>query len=303
MSPKESIQELLAHKPGLKAQQIASELGLERSQVVAALHGDLGGAVTQDSAYRWWPKTRGSHSQPAAPRTLLANICRYYLECLARESGAGISIPAGDTAGYVELSGLPFGNQGPWANERAIRKLVQKVRRERGQLTLYVGYAIRLRSVAIRNDEERRIEPVLLYPIEDMLDERGELPRPTSGIPLFNLDVLKSLPAADSGNVMDEAIQLSEELGLANDEDEQPPWDEIVLRLQRRRPEWKWREALDPYALSQGPPLAELTATGIYNRVVLLAGTRSPFTYGLEIELRKLMQFDEAVVYDTALGA
>ncbi|HEY1337938.1 MAG TPA: AAA domain-containing protein, partial [Bryobacteraceae bacterium] len=55
--------------------------------------------------------------------------------------------------------------------------------------------------------------------------------------------------------------------------------------------------------LSQGPPLAELTATGIYNRAILLAETRSPFTYGLEIELRKLMQLDEAAVHDTALGA
>ena len=36
---------------GLKAQQIATELGLDRSQVVTALHGALGGAVTQDNAH------------------------------------------------------------------------------------------------------------------------------------------------------------------------------------------------------------------------------------------------------------
>ena len=77
-------------------------------------------------------------------------------------------------------------------------------------------------------------------------------------IPLFNLDVLKTLPSVDSGNVIDEAIQLSEELGLANSEEDLPPWDEMILRLQRCRPEWGWHEDLNPYALSTGAPLAEL---------------------------------------------
>ena len=52
--------------------------------------------------------------------------------------------------------------------DRALRRLVQKVRRERGQLTLYVGYALRVRKVIARDREETRLEPVLLYPIEDL---------------------------------------------------------------------------------------------------------------------------------------
>jgi len=35
---------------------------------------------------------------------------------------------------------------------------------------------------------------------------------------------------------------------------------------------------------------------------VIFAGIRSPFTYGLEIELRKLAQLDDEAVRDTALG-
>src|SRR5690349_18507906 len=111
MSPEEKIQQLLARTPGLKAQQIANELGLERAHVVAALHGVLSGSVRQDNAYRWWPKTgapRDAGSGDPAPRTLLASLCRYYLECLSRESGFGISIAAHDEAAYAELSALPF---------------------------------------------------------------------------------------------------------------------------------------------------------------------------------------------------
>ncbi len=222
MSPSDRIQQLLSHKPGLKAQQIAGELGLERSQVIAALH-DLT-TVAQDNAYRWWPKARGPQSgAPATRRTFLANLCRYYLECLSRESGPAISLLAADKSNYVVLNELPFAPQ-PFAlqgeesaaNTRAIKKLVQRVRRERGQLALFVGYALRMRVVRQRQEEEMRIEPLLLYPLEEISDEGGEPLRPVSGIPLFNLEVLKNLPSADSGNLIDEAIQLSEELGLAN---------------------------------------------------------------------------------------
>src|ERR1700694_2002234 len=177
------IQQLLTQQPGLKAQQIAKELGLDRAEVAAALHGVLGADVIQDSAYRWWPKTREqqvSSGAATAPRTFLANLCRYYLECLARESGSGISIPvSGRDLDYVVLNELPFApaqNESP-ATERAIKKLLQKVRRERSQLTLYLGYALRLQPA--RNEQEMRVEPVLLYPLEETTL------RPGSGIPLF----------------------------------------------------------------------------------------------------------------------
>ena len=94
MSPTDRILRLLSEKPGLRAQQIAVELELERSQVAALLTAC--GEVTQDSSYRWWSKTRGARAQerPQRTPTFLANLCRYYFDCLSRESGPGISIPS-----------------------------------------------------------------------------------------------------------------------------------------------------------------------------------------------------------------
>ena len=43
MSDQERIQQLLLVKPGLKAQQIAAELGLEKSHVATALHAFAAG--------------------------------------------------------------------------------------------------------------------------------------------------------------------------------------------------------------------------------------------------------------------
>src|SRR3954471_12428544 len=95
MSHTDRIQNLLLDKPGLKAQEIASELGLERSDVAAALHSLAGGEFTQDARYRWWPNAAATkEAQPAASGTLIGRVCRYYLECLARESGPAVSFPA-----------------------------------------------------------------------------------------------------------------------------------------------------------------------------------------------------------------
>src|SRR5262245_41811848 len=104
MGSAEEIQKLLAVKPGLKAKQPAAELGLARPQVMATVHG-FAGEVVRDSACRWWPKTRRPRAEETAPgpRTLLASLCRYYLECLSRESGPAISVPAGETAAYALL--------------------------------------------------------------------------------------------------------------------------------------------------------------------------------------------------------
>ena len=184
-----------------------------------------------------------------------------------------------------------------------MRKLIRKTRQERGQLALYLGYALRLRTSPRRRRGDADRAGADLPGRGDAGDRRRNCCGRPSGIPLFNLEVLKSLPTVDSGNVIDEAIHLSDELGLANAEDDLPPWDEIILRLQRCRPDWDWKEDLNPYALSGGPPLAELTAPGIYNRAVLFAATRSPFTYGLEIELRKLAQLDEEAVASYRAGA
>jgi hypothetical protein len=164
MSPTDRILRLLSEKPGLRAQQIATELELERSQAAALLFG-LKSEVTQDTSYRWWPKTRALRAPQEAQRTptFLASLCRYYLACLSQESGLGIGIPSADPSAYVELKELPFVHpEQPWATDRAARKLAQKVRRERSQLTLYLGYAIRLRPVILKDGDELRRARVAL---------------------------------------------------------------------------------------------------------------------------------------------
>ena len=109
MTHEDRIQQLLLEKPGLKAQQIATDLGLERSRVAAALQTLARSELTQDSAYRWRPRQHAPCPPAEAPHTVLASLCRYYLECLAHEIGSGISLPDGASdVEYVALTDLPF---------------------------------------------------------------------------------------------------------------------------------------------------------------------------------------------------
>src|SRR5258708_6041806 len=123
MTDADRIRDLLSQKPGLRAFQIAAELGFDRTHTAAALKNMLGTELTQDNSSRGGPKSPQPQARPfeAGPRTSLSRLCRYSLECLAQESVSSISLPAEDVSNYVELSELPFSRNegGPPAGERA----------------------------------------------------------------------------------------------------------------------------------------------------------------------------------------
>lgn len=76
------------------------------------------------------------------------------------------------------------------------------------------------------------------------------------------------------------------------------------MRLQGIRPEWPWKEDVRPDQLSANNsiPIADVQQPGIYNRAVLVLAEASPFTQGLEQELRDLTKISQANYADTALG-
>src|SRR5690606_18762933 len=101
--------------------------------------------------------------------------------------------------------------------------------------------------------------------------------------------------------LMDELVQLEDELGLTGDI-APPELDELAYRLAAVRPEWPWIGPCNPNKILTEPPLARLNREGLYNRAVLIVGERSPFTQGLESELKALARLPESYYRDTALG-
>jgi len=307
------ILELLEARPGLKAKEIAQQLEIEKQLVNSALHGQLRGRVHQDKRYRWFSTWQTEddlqrREESKKPNTPLARLCRYYLECLNHDDLGGVSEFAASKYGnlaYVELPFLPhFAEEGrnPFELEDA-RKLLMKVRRDRNRQTLFLGYPTRLNHIRSRRGWEGfLIEPILLYQFRDD-SERSSKPELADELPQINFKALRSLSSAGEMNLMEEAILLAEELGLGNAIGELPELDDLLKRLFEIRREWDWREEPHLQKLSSGPCLADLDTEGIYNRAVLVASERSPYTKGLETELGQLQSSDDDELRKTALGS
>jgi very-short-patch-repair endonuclease len=300
---------ILAHlraRPGQKAAEIARALGVEREAVNKALYGPLNGRVVQDRGYRWsLASARASAPPEEEPEryanTDLSKLCRYYLACLGFDD-TGVSTFLTSKYGdpdFLELRTLP---RGPFdlAETEAARRMLGRKRTERGRYGLYLGYPTalnRLRSK--RSDWEGwMVEPIFLFPIEQ---ENGRL-RIDLGFPIVNQKPLERFTNAERDQLMTELVQLERELGL-DAEGEPPEIDELALRLQAVRPEWPWREEIDPDELGivRGR-LADVAAQGIFNRAIIIMAEKSPYTQGLEQELRELAKLPESAYAHTALG-
>ncbi len=251
---------------------------------------------------RWAPES------PQKLDTPLARLCRFYLDCLNQDDQGGLSVFASSQfeLDYVELQTLPLLADAPDEifGDEAGRRLLNKTKRDRSRLNLVLGYPVRLSKVRGRRGWEGYVvEPILLFPYHEDPMDRYATPTLSDELPQINSKALRSLTAADSASIVEEIVQLSEELGLANVENELPELDEIIARLRAVRPEWDWKEQPDPYRLVQNPGLSDIKETGIYNRAVLLAAERSPYTRGLETELAILQAVPESKYSNTALGA
>lgn len=308
----QQIIEILKKKPRQKATEIALQLQIDKQLVNSALYGRLKGRVTQDNTYRWSlgqairPEPRQDGPKPL--NTPLAILCRYYLDCLSYDDLGGVREFASSKYGapnYVELENLPMVNlaqKDPFESEPA-KDLLRRIQRDRNRQTIFLGYPVRLTKIRSRKGWEGfMVEPLFLYSFHDALSKHGA-PSLTDDLPQINFSALRSLTNSGDTNAIEEAIQLAEELGLVDTPDGQPEIDELFSRLRDIRSEWDWKEAVDPSNLSNGIPLSGLNEQGIYNRAILVAAERSPYTRGLESELGALQTVDEGTYRETSIGA
>lgn len=308
MELSESILSELTHNPGQTAKQLSVKLGVDKTSINSLLYGVLTGQCYQDKAYRWF-LSKGAHkktepTQEQFSNTPLARLCRYYLSCLGQDDEGGISVFAANKFGdldYTEIETLPLEGSGSTFQSAGAQHLFGKMRKDRSRLAMYLGYPTCLKKVQSKKSGWVGcfVEPILLFPVE--FDTVTHTPQVSQTFPIINLNVLKRFTNSEREAVMNELVQLEEELGLTS-EGAIPEIDELAQRLQSIRDEWLWKESIEPNRLNTSPPLSEISEEGIYNRAVLLIGERSPYTQGLESELKLLAQLNVADYATTALG-
>lgn len=288
----QAILKIIADRPGIKAKDIAQRMGCDKKDVNSALYSTLKGRCYQDASYRWYLSGGAAADPVAPPDRHLANLCKYYLNCLSLEESNGISsfLKSSFSLGYTELPSIEVNGE----NEK-VAKLIRRVSSERN-LTAHVGYPVLIEKIhsTKTNQDYLKIAPVFLFPVEI---SGGNVS--VSSIPRVNIEVIKQYSSRDINNQVYDLIELESELGF-NSQDTDMDLDEVVARLQVIR-QWQWRDNLDPATISNTPPVESFTQEGIYNRAIFIVSERSPYTVGLESELAQLAQLDEASYRGTAL--
>lgn len=295
----EQILEYIRSHGPLKAKQVASALGVDRTIINRALYGPLRTKVRQSKQYTWTlieeSASRQEH-ESKIPSNSRENLFQYYLDCLSQDDDSGVSAFADSKfdLDYAELQDWPFDTDQPDFTSEPLRKLAGRQKRQARKKTLWLGYPVSIRHVRGRNNWEGEfLEPLLIWPQDPDADGLGFLPEP-----LINTRALRGIVASE--NILEEAAQLVDELGL--DSSDLPPLDELAARLRELRPEWKWQEALAPATFRSFGELRKIKETGIYNSAIVVLTERSPFTVGLERELTDLRNVSENEIAESSLG-
>lgn len=235
----------------------------------------------------------------------LARLCQYYLDCLSHEDLGGVSIPAGPHNGvleYAELEATPFATGASALRSPTVRAFRHGLEQDMNRKTLLLGYPVRLKqNHGAHGMNGLKLEPLFLFSFQEQYSAQGNMTLAVD-IPQLNFEALKSLINPQETALLQEGACLAEKLGIGDSTGEQPGLEEMFALLREIRPGWDWGENIEPAALSIGVRLPEMTQQGIYNRCILIATERSPFTQGLETELKQLQVVPEIRYGATALG-
>ena len=301
------ILEFLKQNPGSKARKIASALGADKKEVNGLLYGQLKSQCRQDSAYNWYLKDDLKTTVPTTVQqtinTPLAKLCNYYSSCIAEDAGAKVKVFAQSKFGldYKEIKTLPSQDDTTEVFESSeVQNFLNETRRDKST-ALYFGYPVLLSHARSNKSgwEGFFVKPVFLFPIKA---QDGGVSFDLN-FPTINREVFEQFTDAKGEELIKELVSLEEELGISG-EGEQPELDELAQRLRDLRPDWQWTENIDPYSLSEAPPIQECITEGILNRAVVVKTQEAPnnFTQGLEYELSQLAKLSESDYKDTALG-
>lgn len=279
-------------------------MGLDKSEVNSALYGPLRSKVEQDNDYRWHlaGSRRVSEVRTASTGSLdtpLAHLATYYLDCIAHEGVGGVGVFASSQwPDYVALPVHPLVSEDrDPLMDAGVAGILRRTRTKGGeQLAHFLGYPVHAKFIRSQRSkwEGFILEPIFLHAVtEGGVEETA---------PHLNLAAIESLTGTDRSGLMEEAISLVGELGLDRTYDQLPDVDELMHRLRDLHGDWPWVEEPDPYHLSAEPSLDSVSTAGIYNRAIVLAVERPPYTRGLETELGGLRAVPELDYTPTALG-
>jgi len=280
-------------------------LDVEKRDVDKILYYKLGNKVSQDKNYYWSlgkaKKVAEKHDYKDTP---LSRLSSYYISCLSKDFEEGVWCYAHNKYGddeYAQVQSLPQFSEPKESYSQNARRIIDKVRQEKNKLTLHLGYPIHLRKIVSRSAEFFVVEPLFLFSFDSNSFSGSCDPSLVDDLPKVNSEAIKKITGLEKEELFDEIMLLNDELGFNNPLEEQPNFEEIVMRLQKIRPKWRWVESIVPDNLTI-KKLSEPSEEGVYNAAALFYSERLKYTQGLEKELEEFKELSEEKYGSTALG-
>ncbi len=224
----------------------------------------------------------------------VSRLISYYLDCLAQEETGDLAFFASDEGrSYIRF---PF--EGEWTSTSpggpirihrrdASEAFFRRFRMLGRQTTLFYGYPLHVRYIerSRRGWSGSLLEPVFLLPLEVDRGVNEIVGKIEDFWPRLSAKILKNVTRDP-----DERRAIYERLGIL-DMESLPDGGlvELAGRLMDLVPGLELIEPPDA-VLGNTPPLSELSRPGLYNRALIFVGQTSPYTRGLERELRKLQK-------------
>ena len=308
----QKILSIIQNHPNIKGRDIALKLEIEKTLINKLLYGKLKNKIFQNSKYEWSiksefkPAKTNSFETNKVNKNNLFKLSKYYLDCTVNDADQGIKVFASSKfdLDYAELKKLPLLDEVSLSSEvednDEAKKIITKTRIKGNYKTAFIGYPVNVMEITSKKGGNYKFaEPIFLFPVVANSKDGFEV---QENLPKLNSSYIKNVTNNISSSSVEETLQIYEELGL-NNTDEQIDLDEIFIRLQEIRPDWNWKEKINPYELSSNKKISEIEEIGVYNKCILIFGDRSPYTHGLEKELDKLSNLSEEFFSNTLLGS
>ncbi|MDI9348131.1 MAG: AAA domain-containing protein [Methylacidiphilales bacterium] len=233
--------------------------------------------------------------------SLLYRICQYYLSCINKED-EGISVATSSNRNeeveYVALPSLEDIFETQRIKSDQANKLLSRIRKDKSRLALSLGYPVILRPQKLKSGTIiHYLEPILLFSV---LAENNSITL-EDNLPKVNKKIVKLFSNGFSNEYIAEANQLEHELEIPNITS-LTELNCLIGKLQSIRSEWPWVDTINALLLRDALSVTELGTKGIYNNAVLVVAERTPFTLGLESELKQLSELSLQDISNTALG-
>lgn len=233
----------------------------------------------------------------------LKKLCDYYLECLSKDDTAGVSVFARsryDEYDYLELSYLPVVTDQNLQDNDNVNRFFRDIQADRrSKKELFLGYPVYLRKHITANEVYYFVEPIFLFSFERQ--ENQSIPLLEESLPQLNFKAIASITRTSGQELLSFIIQLSEQLHLDVLYENAPEIEDVLYNFYQEYSDWDWKEPFDFNNIELFPPIRQLEIPGIYNRAVVVATERSPYTIGLETELYKLSSLKNDEIRGTVL--